>query len=653
VFHFCLASLFVYLFVRQRVRYTGARVPAARFAGAVAAIAFTYGGYLTSFPVQQVTILETAVWLPLVLTCLDRAARYRNRLTPSILAGLALACALLAGHPQTAMYVAYATLAYGLFLVFAQPSPRLARNALWGVVYLVVLPLGTGGALAAIQLGPTLAFIIQSTRAGLDYQTVSWGFPLNEVTHLLYPGYFGGSPQYVGILTLVLVAAAIWVLRLRRDVIFWLSLAAITFLLAFGRHTFVYDVAYLLLPGFRAVRNQERIIYLFGFAASVLAGYGALLLVQPLLRPERRALARFARAVTWGWVVLLAITALFYGGYLLGVQQGAETNLFEGMLRHHVLLLLILGGGALTLWLRVTGRTGRGWLTGLTLVLLALNLFTINWQYNLADPAAGGPFPSTGLVRFLQEREGVHRISSAGLLPGGSSAGIVYQLEDITGNTPLRLERFERLEESVGSWRRWQLLNVHYVLSDRELDGPGLERVYEEGGVRAYQMGDPLPRAWVAGDVIVATDDETLVLLNAEDFDPRAQAIVPPGTEIAASGGAGSARVLRRPPGELVLEVSATGPGLLVVSQPFYPGWQAQVDGVLRPIIRADYLLQGVPIAAGSQRVVLTYKLSPVPAGISLTALIGCAVLVLLSHRWKSARMNGNRPAGSIPPEEP
>ena len=31
---------------------------------------------------------------------------------------IALACALLAGHPQTAMYVVYATLAYGLFLAW-------------------------------------------------------------------------------------------------------------------------------------------------------------------------------------------------------------------------------------------------------------------------------------------------------------------------------------------------------------------------------------------------------------------------------------------------------------------------------------------------------------------------------------------------------
>ena len=73
ILDFALASLFTYLFVRRLALHTGARLPAARFAGAVAALTFTYAGYLTSFPVQQITILETAIWLPLVLFFLDRA----------------------------------------------------------------------------------------------------------------------------------------------------------------------------------------------------------------------------------------------------------------------------------------------------------------------------------------------------------------------------------------------------------------------------------------------------------------------------------------------------------------------------------------------------------------------------------------------------
>ncbi|MCL7451515.1 MAG: YfhO family protein [Anaerolineae bacterium] len=649
IFHFSLASLFTYVFVRHRARRVGSSLAAARFAGAVSAIAFTYAGYLTSFPVQQITILETAVWLPLILLFLDRAAERTQPLSQLVLAGLALACALLAGHPQTALYVIYAVFAYGLFLVWSRRdkhvrsgagSPSRSRRLAAGLAlaaYWVLLPIVLAVLLTAIQLVPTLQFIAHSTRTGLDYQAVSWGFPLAEVTHLLYPGYFGGSPQYVGILPLVLAVAALLVKRSRREVVFWTVVAVAAFLLAFGRHTFLYSLAYLGLPGFGAVRDQERIIYLFGFAISVLAGYGALTLVQPVHRLVRRGFRRFGRALIWLWLAFIALTALFYFGYLQGQQQGVEVNLFEGLLRHHVLVLFILGGSALLFAARLAGRARRGVSMALALGLIWLNLFTVNWQYNLAQPLPGGPFPETGIVRFLKAQTGTYRISSAGWLPGGASAGIVYQIEDITGNTPLRLDHFEVFEEQVESWRRWQLLNVRYVLSQEDLDGPGLVRVYEEGATKIYQVGDPLPRAWLVSEVVVASDTRALEMLNAEGFSPRTTAISPRTVEGLGPGDAatppGTVQVVEARPGRLILDVSATREALLVISQPFYPGWRARVDGAERPIHRVDYFLQAVTVAAGSQRVEIRYHVPLLPGILSGLTLLACLAVMALKRK--------------------
>ncbi len=643
VLHFSLASLFAYLLLRQLACYAGARLGAARFAGAVAALSFAYAGYLTSFPVQQLTILETAVWLPLVLYFLDRAAWSTRPLPQLLLAGGALACALLAGHPQTAMYVAYVAMAYGVLAwslrTAAEEGPEARRFAprAAGLALFALLPVAFGAALGAAQLVPALGLIARSTRAGLDYRAVSWGFPLSEATHLLYPGYFGGSPQYVGILTPILALAALLVPRLRSRVIFWFAVAGLSFFLAFGGNTALYRAAYLLLPGFGAVRNQERIIYLFSLAVSILAGIGALTLVQPLPRAQRRGFRRLGRGLAWVWVAMAGLTALFYTGHLQAEGQGVEVNLFEGVLRHHVLLLLILGGATLLFWLRSTGKASRAWLVALTLGLVWLNLFTVNGQYNQVEAEGAGRFPETGLVSFLKAEPGTFRISSAGLLPGGASAGIVYEIEDITGNTPLRLAAFEEVEEELGAWRRWQLLNVRYVLSDRDLDGPGLERVYEEGEVKVYRVGDPLPRAWVVHEVVRAADDEALAILDSEAFDPRQAAVIPdPGPEVDLAAGqqAGSTvQVVEARPGYLALEVAAAGDGLLVVSQPFYPGWQARVDGQPVPIVRADYLLQGVPVSLESRFVELTYQVPAWPALVTPVALLAATLAVLASGR--------------------
>jgi hypothetical protein len=640
VLHFSLASLFTYLLVRHLARRAGARLAAARLAGAVAALTFTYAGYLTSFPVQQLTILETAVWLPLVLLFEDRAGQHSRPLPQLVLAGAALACALLAGHPQTGMYVVYAAVAYGIFASWTSDAVSGSSGFLrrvWRAAIVALVPVAIGVGLAAVQLVPTLQFIALSTRSGLDYAAVSWGFPLAEMVQLLYPGYFGGSPQYVGILAPVLTAASLFVLRARREVLFWITLGLVALLLSLGRHTFFYTLAYLFAPGFGAVRDQERIIFLFSLAVSILAGYGALVLVQPLALPVRRGFRRFVRGLAWAGVAFLALTGLWYVGYLQGLQQGVDVNQFEGLLRHHLLLLLILGGAVALFVLRAKGMLRRTWLVALTLGLIVLNLFTVNWQFNLAAPSVGGPFPETGLVSFLKAQPGTFRISSAGLLPGGASAGIVYGIEDITGNTPLRLDRFEQFEEGVGSWRRWQLLNVAYVLSDRDLDGPGLERVYEEEEVKVYRVGDPLPRAWVVYDVQAATDGEALTLLNADEFHPLDAAVVVDDSALAGlprGGGPGSpARVIESRPGRLVLDLTAGNDGLLVVSQPFYPGWRATVDGEAVQIFRVDYLLQGVEVPAGSHQVELAYRLSLAPAIVSLVVLLACLVGICAYRR--------------------
>jgi hypothetical protein len=644
VLHFSLASLFTYLLVRHLVRRAGLRLVAARFAGGVAALAFTYGGYLTSFPVQQLTILETAVWLPLVLLFVDRAAHSPRPFSQSILAGVALACGLLAGHPQTALYLVYTVAAYGLFVSRAVVPAHGRDGALHyvrRVGWVVGLPMVLGAGLAAVQLVPTIGFIARSTRAGLDFEAVSWGFPLVETLHLLYPGYFGGSPQYVGLLPMALVAAAVLVRRIRREVTFWGVLGLVALLLAFGRHTFLYSVAYLLAPGFGAVRDQERVIFLFSFSVSILAGYGATVLVQPLPRLVRRALDRYVRWLGWVVAGFVALTAIWYAGYVHGLQQGVEINLFEGVLRHHVLLLFCLGGALALFGLRRSAKVRRRWLVAGALGLIWLNLFTVNWRFNLGPHSGDGPFPETGLTAYLRAQPGTFRVSSAGLLPGGSSAGIAYELEDVTGNTPLLLDAFQRFEDEVGSWQRWQLLNVEYVLSDRELGGPGLAQVYEEGQVRVYRVADPLPRAWMVHHAEVADDRQVLGSLGSEGFDPRSIAYLAPesGQGPLSSGerGGTAAEVVEAWPGRLVVEFVAPDDGLLVISQPFYPGWRAELDGEPTMILRANYFLQGVLLDAGPHRVELQFRPSIVPMVISLLVLSGCVTALGLSWRRKAS----------------
>src|SRR5437762_10967351 len=55
VLHYALAALFTFAFAYRFTR--------SRFGAGVAALTFTFGGYLISYPAQQPAILESAVWL--------------------------------------------------------------------------------------------------------------------------------------------------------------------------------------------------------------------------------------------------------------------------------------------------------------------------------------------------------------------------------------------------------------------------------------------------------------------------------------------------------------------------------------------------------------------------------------------------------------
>jgi len=635
ILHFSLATVFTYLFV--------CRLSRSRFAAVVSALTFTYGGYLTSFPVQQVTILRVAVWLPLVLLFLDLATenedlRFWFYMT---LAGLAFGCSILAGHPQTAMHVFYASIAYFAFKMWGRtrqgPLQTCAAISvgLAGILVFLLVALG----LAAVQLLPTLEFIRLSPRAAIDYETASWGFFWHEMVSFLFPGYFGGSPQYVGILPMILAAMAVLFERRQRDKVFWIGLGLAAFLLSFGRHTFLYNVFYIVVPGFGWVRNQERVIFLFSFSLAVLAGYGATLLVRPIPKVLRHGFQFFYQTLKrLGWVGL-ALTAFFYYGWLQGKQEGTDPNFFVAVLRHHVFNLLLWGGVLLLLTLRLGRGISRHWLMALCVGIIAFNLFTINWQFNLQDATEEGHFPQMGATDYFRERlvtGELFRVSTAGLLPGAGNAGIIYGLYDVAGNSPLHLASLEKFEAQVNERRRWQLLNVAYVFDSRDLDSEDLEFTYVKRGVRTYRVRDAWPHAWAVHEAVgAAGEEETWAVLNAPDFDPARRVVLPhePGIALPGEDTTGSVvEVVEYTPTRMSLQTDMVDNGLLVLSDVYYPGWLARVDGQPAPIYRANYLLRAVPVEVGQHRVEIYYDPPLFKVGLAITILTLLASGVVLGR---------------------
>ncbi len=322
--HLWLAGLFTYVFIRTLRGPAGQ--PLSRTAGVIAGTAFMLGGFITSHVVFPMMV-GAAVWLPLVLTAIERVAqRYlhepagetRVPFTANIpdlaLGTLAVGMAFLAGHPEMYYYIGLTAAAYAIWRLSA-----IARGAGLGLrgwrmtlapaaAVLLMALLGIG--LGAAQWIPLLEVLQFNWRqGGATFQDVqNWAWPLRRVLALAIPDFYGspahhhlfnlfsgrieavstnalgsaisttewGIKNYVegtGYLgTLPLLLAAIAVLRRKKGTGFFVFWALLSLLFVFG--TPVYYLVYRM-PGFSQVHTPFRWIYPWSLCTAILAGMGA------------------------------------------------------------------------------------------------------------------------------------------------------------------------------------------------------------------------------------------------------------------------------------------------------------------------------------------------------------------------------------------
>ncbi len=646
VLHYALAAIAMYVFAR--------RVTRSRFAAWIASLTFTYGGYLIAYPAQQASILAGDVWLPLVLWALHRAAEPPEavpgrsyRLAPGQWAWLAVAAAfmatsILAGHPQTYIYVFYTAAAYWLYVAWRAPGMRFAARAAGLVVFGLF-----SVALSAVQLLPTLEFTRYSTRAELGYAFTSGGFAPHELITLLVPGYFGGSPLYIGLVTLLLAGIALAMpSRKFASGTFWVALAAVALLLSLGGSSFLYSLFYLLAPGFALVRDQERAAFLWSFALAMLAAVGAARLTDRDDGPALKA-SRIVPAILRG--ALLSLGVLIVAAYIGALaSEGAQVNLFPGYLRQLV-PAFFYALAAWALWhLFTTHATAGRWAAAGAVALVALNLFTVNGAYNFQKPTPPSYFPDTPLTKALQTETADHpqaRVASEGLLPGAHNAGAHYGFAEINGNDPLRLAATEQFDRDVNELRRFELLGVRYVVTKREIAHGAFGLIAQDGDMRLYGFSGALPRAWIAHTArVVAPGREADALNTDPELDPKPDAVAvltePPPFALKAPDRPSVVSDLMSTSGRLTLTADAAENGMLVFSEVYYPGWQATVDGVPARIVRADGILMAVGLPRGRHAVELTFAPDSEKIGalFTLAGAVGWIVAIVRGLRARRER---------------
>jgi hypothetical protein len=308
------------------------------------------------------------------------------------------------------------------------------------------------------------------------------------------------------------------------------------------------------------------------------------------------------------------------------------------------------------LWLaRVRGVVGATTVVvGLTL-LVAVDGLRVNDAFvQTLDPRAFlEPDPNVQYLMGRAEVEPPFRVFSM-MQNGQDVAPGMHGLELAAGHHPNDLARYREVIGMVGSGipenlalfhpNVMRLLNVSYVLwpdaQYGELEGadPVSRTLLAEGVPYASVYPYPaLPRARLVGEALVVGEDRTLAAILGEggfDYDPARQTVLtePPPLELAGGEVEGGVTWVERTPNRLVLEVSSSGPALLVLSENWFPAWMASVDGAPVSVLRADHTLRAVPVPEGTHRVEMWYESDLLRASAGVSAV--CVLVLLGSVAW-------------------
>lgn len=614
----------------------------------IGGLAFCLSGYLVA-RAGFLSINATAAWLPWVLLSTVKLALGRRNSFWSL--SLTMAFLLLAGHAQTAWYTIILGAAWMLYWSLHAESAvsRLRRAFRKGAKYAGAALLGAG--ISAIQLLPTLEFLVNSQRAG-EYgytEAVTYSFWPWRLLTLFSPDLFGSPAQanywgygnywedaiYIGFLPILLAislgvkAIAIACSRrtnsgkVERFAVFLAGMTLISFVLALGKNTQVFPFLYRYVPTFNLFQAPTRWSIWGVSSLAVLAGMGADRIKK--LQGKKLYFARLAAAGC------LAVA----GGSILAWRliRDLEVTFFSatakaGLVGFLVVLILLL------VPMQKSGKTYQLW-KALAVLTVSLDLILAGWGLN----------PGIEKEFYIQrDKDGqVGRLWMPADLEYDLKFNHFFRFETFVPavpwdtltdaylpNLPMlqNLEMVNNFDPLVpGNYQAWMdLLNAGEL-------APDILALMDVGGIITGEPGQI-----VVENYPLLKDSRVRVVGCAAAIENQGQAL-----EAVFEGGGdyyydvllmtdkkpecrpgirGKAEVLKNRNGYLKLAVSLDQEGWIFWSQTWYPGWRARIDdGGLVDVIPANYLFQAVPVPAGEHQVEFVYRPASYLWGGGVTAL--------------------------------
>ena len=610
---FILTSLFMFLFLKN----LNLSIPASIFGASI----LPFSGFFIAWFTWG-TIITTALWLPLILLSINKLY-YRISIFWFIVLILAFSQTVFSGHWQTAFYVFFASV---IFLIFKFYQSKKIKNTA-----LVLASLIIGILICFVQILPAIEFIKFSAREidqGYFPNRADWFLPLQNLIQLVAPDYFGNPAtynywgiwnyaefvSYIGIAPLVL--ALLGIFYKSKNIKFVLILFASSLILALSNP--ISKIPYLMQWPFLSSLQPSRIIFLLSFSLVILSAYGMDFLLNT---KKNKKLFLAIIVILISIIILISYTIFLKSNFSIinniDTAKVAQKNLIlPAVVALVVFLIFILN------YLNIPKIV-----IILTFFLITIfELFRFGYKFTSFSKLSW-IFPKTNITDYLKNQNRPFRILATDRrIFNGNTSG-VYRIETVGGYDPLYLADYAKLVSTwqsqkvtqPGSFNRIvtpqnysskfiNLLNVEYIITFDELTESSFRKVFQEGETKIFKNKNVLPRVFFTNEVVqLQSRNQELEMLLDKDFDIKKSAT---STEFnfLIKDLIARADIIDYNDQSFKIITTSNETAPLIISNVYYPGWQALIDNNKADIQRVNFMLQGIIVPKGKHEVEIFFK---------------------------------------------
>lgn len=609
-----LAGVGMYFFLRK--------LSVSQIGSTLSSVSFMFCGFITCW-MGYGTLGYAIGILPLILFGLEEY-RQSKKFWYLCLVAEGLAFSFVSGHFQISIYTSLVSFTYFLFRFLPLRDKK--------IFFYGLAALFSGILLSLPQLLPSMEFYAQSLRSTLFQrpEVIPWNYLFtfiapdffgNPVTRNDWFGHYAEWNGYIGVIPFLfgLYSLTVWK---KNSVVRFFSLLAL-FSLLFATPTLLGDLILFARVPVLATSAAGRIIVVVSFSLAVMAGFG---LDAWIFASKTKKLFLGVLGLVFlliGWITVFGKIGLSPEHVVIAKQNFILPSLF---------LMSTLFACFAAYFIK-----NKKIIIVLSFALLAFSFFDVyrfayKWQtFSPKDTV----FPDVGVTKFFETIKNVRSLGNY-----GGQLAMQYKLPALEGYDALYPERFGEFISYVanGSYspasrsvvefpkngrytkETIDFLGVRYIIHKNSDTGKvwtfpfwqyptDFTESYKDDSYTVMENKNAFPRAFFAPDYIVEKDSHKILQrLFAKDTDRARTLILEEDLGIKKIESLeSSSKLTLYTPNKVIVTTQSNKDALLFLSDTYFPGWHAYVDGKETKIYRADYTFRAVVVPSGQHIVVFSY----------------------------------------------